>query len=64
MPSKTPTHVSFRNSHSILYSTRPEQAQFIRSPVLFESNRVKNVHPSEWNKERQIEYMKADFMKR
>ncbi len=61
-----PTHVSFWNSNSFWYYTRPEQARFIRfihSPVLFEANRVKNFYPSDWHREHQIVYVKADLIK-
>ena len=56
-----PTHVSFWNSNSFWYYTRPEQAQFIHCPVLFEANRVKNFYPSDWHREHQIVYVKADL---
>ncbi len=59
-----PTHVSFWNSNSFWYYTRPEQARFIHSPVLFEANRVKNFYPSDWHREHQIVYVKADLTKR
>ena len=42
-----PTYVSFWNSNSFWYYTRPEQARFIVSPVLFEANRVRNFYPSD-----------------
>jgi len=58
-----PTHVGFWNSNSFWYYTRPEQAQFIHSPVLFEANRIKNLYLSEWHKEHQIVYVKADLRK-
>ncbi|RLS54827.1 MAG: glycosyltransferase [Planctomycetota bacterium] len=57
-----PTHVSFWNSNSFWYYTRPEQARFIHSPVLFEANRVKNFYPSDWHREHQIVYVKADLV--
>jgi hypothetical protein len=56
-----PTHVSFWNSNSFWYYTRPEQARFIHSPVLFEGNRVKKFYPSDWHREHQIIYVKADL---
>ena len=59
-----PTHVSFWNSNSFWYYTRHEQARFIHNPVLFEANRIKNFYPSEWHREHQIVYVKADLMKR
>jgi hypothetical protein len=59
-----PTHVSFWNSNSFWYYTRPEQARFIHSPVLFEANRVKNFYPSDWHREHQIVYVKADLTRR
>ena len=58
-----PTHVSFWNSNSIWFYTRPEQARFNHCPVLFEANRVKNFHPSDWHREHQIVYVKADLVK-
>ena len=58
-----PTHVSFRNSNSFWYYTRPEQARFIDSPVLFEANRVKNFYPTNWHREHQIMYVNADLVK-
>ena len=57
------THFSFWNSNSFWYYTRPEQAQFIHSPVLFEPNRIKNFHPSNWHREQQIVYVKADLVR-
>ena len=59
-----PTHVSFWNSNSFWYYTRPEQARFINSTVLFEANRVKNFFPSDCHREHQIVYVKADLVKR
>ena len=60
---QAPTHVSFWNSNSFWYYTRSEQAKFINSPVLFEANRLKNFFPSEWHREHQIVYVKADLLK-
>ena len=36
---------------------------YINSPVLFEANRVKNFFPSDWHREHQIVYVKADLEK-
>ncbi len=58
-----PTHVSFWNSNSFWYYTRPEQAKFIHSPILFEPNRIKNFFPSDWHREHHIVYVKADLLK-
>jgi len=35
----------------------------MHSPVLFEPNRIKNHHPSDWHREHQIVYVKADLRK-
>ena len=60
---KMATHVSFWNSNSFWYYTRPEQARFIHSPVLFEANRIKNFYPTNWHREHQIVYVKADLQR-
>ena len=59
-----PTQVSFWNSNSFWYFTLlPEQGRFIDGSVLFEANRIKNFHPSDWNREHQIVYVKADLVR-
>ena len=42
-----PANLSFWNSNSFWYYTRPEQARFIFRPVQFEANRVKKFYPSD-----------------
>jgi hypothetical protein len=59
-----PTHVSFWNSNSFWYYTRPEHAWFIDCPVLFHANRVKNFFPNDWHREHQIVCVKADLVRR
>lgn len=39
------------------------KAQFIHSCVLFEANRVKNFYPTDWHREHQIVYVKADLVR-
>ncbi len=58
-----PTHVSFWNSNSFWYYTRADQNRFIDCPVRFQANRLKNFYPSEWHREHQIVYVKADLLK-
>jgi len=58
-----PTHVSFWNSNSFWYYTRADQNRFIDCPVRFQANRLKNFFPSEWHREHQIVYVKADLLK-
>ncbi len=58
-----PTHVSFWNSNSFCYHTRADQNRFIDCPVRFQANRLKNFFPSEWHREHQIVYVKADLLK-
>ena len=58
-----PTHVSFWNSNSSWYYARPEQNRLIPCPIQFQSSRVKNLYPSDWHREHQIVYVKADLMK-
>ena len=42
---------------------RADQNRFIDCPVLFQANRKKNIFPSEWHREHQIVYVKADLLK-
>ena len=58
-----PTHVSFWNSNSFWYHTRADQNRFIDCPVRFQANCLKNFFPSEWHREHQIVYVKADLLK-
>jgi hypothetical protein len=58
-----PTHVSFWNSNSFWYYTRADQNRFIDCPVRFQANRLKNFFPSEWHREHEIVYVKADLLK-
>jgi O-antigen biosynthesis protein len=58
-----PTHVSFWNSISFRYYTRADQNRFIDCPVRLQANRLKNFFPSEWHREHQIVYVKADLLK-
>lgn len=58
-----PTHFSFWNSNSFWYYTRADQNRFIDCPVRFQASRVKNFFPSEWHREHQIVYVKADLLK-
>jgi hypothetical protein len=58
-----PTHVSFWNSNSFWYYTRADQNRFIDCPVRFHANRLKHSFPSEWHREHQIVYRKADLLK-
>ena len=58
-----PTHVSFWNSNSFWYYTRADQNRFIDCPVRFQASRLKNFFPSEWHREHQIVYVKADLLK-
>jgi len=44
-------------------ATRADQNRFIDCPVRFQANRLKNVFPSEWHREHQIVYVKADLLK-
>ena len=52
-----PTHVPFWNY------TRADQNRFIDCPVRFQANRLKYFFPSEWHREHQIVYVKADILK-
>lgn len=58
-----PTHVLFWSSNSFWYYTRTDQNRFIDCPVRFQANRLKNFFPSEWQREHQIVYVKADLSK-
>ena len=58
-----PTHVSFWNSNSFWCYTRADQNRCIDCPVRFQANRLKNFFPSEWHREHQIVYVKADLLK-
>ena len=58
-----PTHVSFWNSNSFWYYSRADQNRFIDCPIRFQANRLKNFFPSEWHREHQIVYLKADLLK-
>ena len=40
-----------------------DQNQFIDCPVRFQANRLKNFFPSEWYRDHQIVYVKADLLK-
>ena len=46
----------------VLVLTRADQNRFIDCPVLFQVNRLKNFFPSEWHREHQIVYVKADLL--
>ena len=39
------------------------QNRFIDCPVRFQANPLKHVFPSEWHREHQIVYVKADLLK-
>lgn len=43
--------------------TRADKNRFIDCPVRIQANRQKNVFPSEWHREHQIVYVKADLLK-
>jgi hypothetical protein len=43
--------------------TRADLNRFIDCPVRFLANRLKNFFPSEWHREHEIVYVKADPMK-
>lgn len=58
-----PMRVSFWYSNSFWYYTRADQNRFIDCPVRFQANRLKNFFPSEWHREYQIVYVKADLLK-
>jgi hypothetical protein len=47
----------------LVIGTRADQNRFIDCPVRFQSNRLKNFFPSEWHREHQIVYVKADLLK-
>jgi O-antigen biosynthesis protein len=57
------THVSFWNSNSFWYYTRADQNRVIDCPVRFQANRLRTFFPSEWHREHQIVYVKADLLK-
>lgn len=56
------TGCSPRSEEVDLY-TRAAQNRFIDCPVRFQANRPKNLFPSEWHREHQIVYVKADALK-
>ena len=58
-----PTHISFWNSNSFWYYTKAETAKYIRTPVRFQLNRIKNFFPNEYCKTHNIVYVKADLVK-
>jgi len=58
-----PRHVTYWNSNSFWYYTNRHQARFIGTPVKFQLNRVKTFFPSDWHKEHNISYVKADLVK-
>ena len=47
----------------VLVLPRADQNRFIDCPVRFQANRLKNFFPSEWHREHQIVYVKADLLK-
>jgi hypothetical protein len=47
----------------VLVLTRAGLIRFIDCPVRFQANRLKNFFPSEWHREHQIVYVKADLSK-
>jgi hypothetical protein len=57
------TPALFWNSNTFWYYTRSDQNRFIDCPVRFQANRLKNFFPSEWHREHQIIYVKADLLK-
>jgi hypothetical protein len=44
--------------------TPADKNLFTDCPVRFQANRLKNFFPSEWHREHQIAYRKADLLKR
>ena len=57
------TLVSCGKSNWLWCYTHADQNRFIDCPVRFQSNRLKNFFPSEWHREHQIVYVKADLLK-
>lgn len=57
-----PTHVSYWNSNAFWYYTRREQAQFIGTPVRFQKIYLKNYFPTDFHKEHNILYVRADLI--
>lgn len=43
--------------------TRVDRNRFINCPVRFQANRLKNFLLTEWHREHQIVYVKADLLK-
>ncbi len=58
-----PTHVSFWNSNSFWYYTRQSQNRFIDCPVRFQANRVVDFFPTEFHRQHNIVYTRADLVK-
>jgi hypothetical protein len=49
--------------HRLGYRPSADQNRFIDCPVRFQANRLKNFFPSEWHRDHQIVYVKADLLK-
>lgn len=58
-----PTHVSFWNSNSFWYYTQANVAKYIGSPVRFQCPYVNNYFPTEWHRQHNIVYVRADLIK-
>lgn len=59
-----PTHISYWNECSFWYYTRPESAKYIRNTEhMFMTNRLFTFFPSDWHKENNLPYVKAELRK-
>ncbi len=58
-----PTHVSYWNSNSFWYWTRPDQMRYINNKdVLFSTAKLENGFPSDWHKLHEIPYVTAHLI--
>lgn len=57
-----PTHVSYWNENSFWYYTKAEQARFIETPVRFQAMHVATEFPSDWHRQHNIPYVRADLV--
>lgn len=58
-----PTHVSFWNSNSFFYWTRPSHARYLDTTARFKPILIENIQPSEFDKIHNITFVRADLQK-